>query len=205
MDIEILFLFTLTSISLTLTPGPDILYVLSQSLSYGLKSGLLVSLGLVSGLFFHTAFVSFGFGFIISEYPDVFRFIKYFGSIYLIFIAISILLNKRSNKNIKTIKNTSLKNYSIGLVMNLVNPKVSLFFISIFPLFLFDEILSIMLQFFILGIIFIIQAIIVFSLVSLLASYMGRKVLSLKTNKLLMERSCYLTTDCEFFFSTLSH
>jgi threonine/homoserine/homoserine lactone efflux protein len=186
MDIEILFLFTLTSISLTLTPGPDILYVLSQSLSYGLKSGLLVSLGLVSGLFFHTAFVSFGFGFIISEYPDVFRFIKYFGSIYLIFIAISILLNKRSNENIKTIKNTSLKNYSIGLVMNLVNPKVSLFFISIFPLFLFDKTLSIMLQFFILGIIFIIQAIIVFSLVSLLASYMGRKVLSLKTNKLLI-------------------
>ena len=186
MDIEILFLFTLTSISLTLTPGPDILYVLSQSLSYGLKSGLLVSLGLVSGLFFHTAFVSFGFGFIISEYPDIFRFIKYFGSIYLIFIAISILLNKRSNKNIKTIKNTSLKNYSIGLVMNLVNPKVSLFFISIFPLFLFDKTLSIMLQFFILGIIFIIQAIIVFSLVSLLASYMGRKVLSLKTNKLLI-------------------
>jgi threonine/homoserine/homoserine lactone efflux protein len=170
----------------SLTPGPDILYVLSQSLSYGLKSGLLVSLGLVSGLFFHTAFVSFGFGFIISEYPDVFRFIKYFGSIYLIFIAISILLNKRSNENIKTIKNTSLKNYSIGLVMNLVNPKVSLFFISIFPLFLFDKTLSIMLQFFILGIIFIIQAIIVFSLVSLLASYMGRKVLSLKTNKLLI-------------------
>ena len=186
MDIEIIFLFTLTSISLTLTPGPDILYVLSQSLSYGFKSALLVSLGLVSGLFFHTAFVSFGFGFIISEYPDVFRFIKYFGSIYLIFIAIGLFLNKRSNKNIKTIKNTSLKNYSIGLVMNLVNPKVSLFFISIFPLFLFDKTLSIKIQFFILGIIFIIQAIIVFSLVSLLSSYMGRKILSLKKNKLLI-------------------
>ena len=200
MDIEILFLFTLTSISLTLTPGPDILYVLSQSLSYGLKSGLLVSLGLVSGLFFHTAFVSFGFGFIISEYPDIFRFIKYFGSIYLIFIAISILLNKRSNKNIKTIKNTSLKNYSIGLVMNLVNPKVSLFFISIFPLFLFDKTLSIMLQFFILGIIFIIQAIIVFSLVSLLASYMGRKVLSLKTNKLLIFFQSFILFTIAFLF-----
>lgn len=186
MDIEIIFLFTLMSISLTLTPGPDILYVLSQSLSYGFKSALLVSLGLVSGLFFHTVFVSFGFGFIISEYPDVFRFIKYFGSIYLIFIAISLFLNKRSNKNIKTIKNTSLKNYSIGLVMNLVNPKVSLFFISIFPLFLFDKTLSIKIQFFILGIIFIIQAIIVFSLVSLLSSYMGRKILSLKKNKLLI-------------------
>ena len=61
MDIEILFLFIITSISLTLTPGPDILYVSSQSLSYGFKSGFLVSLGLVSGLFFHTAFVSLGF------------------------------------------------------------------------------------------------------------------------------------------------
>ena len=77
MDFDILFLFIITSISLTLSPGPDILYVLSQSLSYGFKSGFFVSLGLVSGLFFHTAFISLGFGFLISEYPDIFKFIKY--------------------------------------------------------------------------------------------------------------------------------
>ena len=183
MDIEILFLFIITSISLTLTPGPDILYVSSQSLSYGFKSGFLVSLGLVSGLFFHTAFVSLGLGFLISEHPHFFIFIKYFGSLYLIFLGVNILLYKKKNKEIITAQNTLLKNYSTGLIMNLVNPKVSLFFLSIFPLFLFDETLSIRFQFLILGIIFIIQAILIFSLVSLFSSHIGGDFFSKKTNK----------------------
>ena len=182
MDFDILFLFIITSISLTLSPGPDILYVLSQSLSYGFKSGFFVSLGLVSGLFFHTAFISLGFGFLISEYPDIFKFIKYFGAFYLIFIGINLILNRNKIKEIKKTQNTLLKNYSTGLIMNLINPKVSLFFLSIFPLFLFDEILNVKIQFLILGIIFIIQSIFVFSLVSLFSSFVGKNIFSIKRN-----------------------
>ena len=182
MDFDILFLFIITSISLTLSPGPDILYVLSQSLSNGFKSGFFVSLGLVSGLFFHTAFISLGFGFLISEYPDIFKFIKYFGAFYLIFIGINLILNRNKIKEIKKTQNSLLKNYSTGLIMNLINPKVSLFFLSIFPLFLFDEILNVKIQFLILGIIFIIQSIIVFSLVSLFSSFVGKNIFSIKRN-----------------------
>ena len=182
MDFDILFLFIITSISLTLSPGPDILYVLSQSLSYGFKSGFFVSLGLVSGLFFHTAFISLGFGFLISEYPDIFKFIKYFGAFYLIFIGINLILNRNKIKEIKKTQNTLLKNYSTGLIMNLINPKVSLFFLSIFPLFLFDDILNVKIQFLILGIIFIIQSIFVFSLVSLFSSFVGKNIFSIKRN-----------------------
>ncbi|MAU58454.1 MAG: threonine transporter RhtB [Flavobacteriaceae bacterium] len=182
MDFDILFLFIITSISLTLSPGPDILYVLSQSLSYGFKSGFFVSLGLVSGLFFHTAFISLGFGFLISEYPDIFKFIKYFGAFYLIFIGINLILNRNKIKEIKKTQNSLLKNYSTGLIMNLINPKVSLFFLSIFPLFLFDEILNVKIQFLILGIIFIIQSIFVFSLVSLFSSFVGKNIFSIKRN-----------------------
>ena len=86
MDFDILFLFLMTSITLTLSPGPDILYVLSQSLNDGFRSGFSVSLGLVSGLFFHTAFIALGFGFLITEYPHIIKFIKYFGALYLIYI-----------------------------------------------------------------------------------------------------------------------
>tara|TARA_B100001173_G_C15937127_1_gene525451 strand:+ start:46 stop:657 length:612 start_codon:yes stop_codon:yes gene_type:complete len=182
MDFDILFLFIITSISLTLSPGPDILYVLSQSLSYGFKSGFFVSLGLVSGLFFHTAFISLGFGFLISEYPDIFKFIKYFGAFYLIFIGINLILNRNKIKEIKKTQNSLLKNYSTGLIMNLINPKVSLFFLSIFPLFLFDEILNVKIQFLILGIIFIIQSIFVFSLVSLFSSFVRKNIFSIKRN-----------------------
>ena len=182
MDFDILFLFIITSISLTLSPGPDILYVLSQSLSNGFKSGFFVSLGLVSGLFFHTAFISLGFGFLISEYPDIFKFIKYFGAFYLIFIGINLILNRNKIKEIKKTQNTLLKNYTTGLIMNIINPKVSLFFLSIFPLFLFDDILNVKIQFLILGIIFIIQSIFVFSLVSLFSSFVRKNIFSIKRN-----------------------
>ena len=182
MDFDVLFLFLITSITLTVSPGPDILYVLSQSISNGFKSGFSVSLGLVSGLFFHTAFISLGFGFLITEYPDVFKFIKYFGALYLIYMSISLLLKKSEIKVAKKKKNTLLKNYSTGLIMNVVNPKVSLFFISIFPLFLFNEILNVKIQFFILGIIFIIQAIFIFFLVSLFSSFIGKNIFSKKMN-----------------------
>jgi len=182
MDFNILILFVVTSISLTLSPGPDILYVLSQSLSNGFKSGFSVSLGLVSGLFFHTAFISLGFGFLISEYPNIFKLIKYFGALYLMFIAVNLLIKNNKIKVIKKKQNTLLENYSTGIVMNIINPKVSLFFLSIFPLFLFDKTLNVQIQFFVLGIIFIIQATFVFSLVSLFSSYIGEHFFSKKTN-----------------------
>ena len=182
MDFNILILFVVTSISLTLSPGPDILYVLSQSLSNGFKSGFSVSLGLVSGLFFHTAFISLGFGFLISEYPSIFKLIKYFGALYLMFIAVNLLIKNNKIKVIKKKQNTLLENYSTGIVMNIINPKVSLFFLSIFPLFLFDKTLNVQIQFFVLGIIFIIQATFVFSLVSLFSSYIGENFFSKKTN-----------------------
>ena len=182
MDFNILILFVATSISLTLSPGPDILYVLSQSLSNGFKSGFSVSLGLVSGLFFHTAFISLGFGFLISEYPNIFKLIKYFGALYLMFIAVNLLVKNNKIKLIKKKQNTLLENYSTGIVMNIINPKVSLFFLSIFPLFLFDKTLNVQIQFFVLGIIFIIQATFVFSLVSLFSSYIGENFFSKKTN-----------------------
>jgi len=182
VDFDILFLFLMTSITLTLSPGPDILYVLSQSTSNGFKSGFSVSLGLVSGLFFHTAFISLGFGFLITEYPYIMKFIKYFGALYLIYIALNLILKKSEIKVVKKKQNSLLKNYSTGLIMNIVNPKVSLFFMSIFPLFLFNEILNVKIQFFILGIIFIIQAILIFSLVSLFSSFVGKNIFSKKMN-----------------------
>jgi len=182
MDFDVLFLFFITSITLTLSPGPDILYVLSQSLNDGFRSGFSVSLGLVSGLFFHTAFISLGFGFLITEYPNIFKFIKYFGALYLIYIAVNLIIKKREIKVIKKNQNTLINNYSTGLIMNIINPKVSLFFISIFPLFLFDEILDVKIQFFILGIIFIVQAIFIFSLVSFFSSFVGKNIFSKKMN-----------------------
>ena len=157
-----ILLFLISSLALTLMPGPDILFVLNQSLE-NKKSGFLISIGLCSGLVVHTLILVFGLSAFIETNEYVISYLKYFGTLYLFYLAFDELNTKF--KQASKPNNTNL--FLRGLYMNLVNPKVLLFFIAYFPNFLFSETLSISLQFLILGSIFIFQALIVFSSVSL--------------------------------------
>ena len=157
-----ILLFLISSLALTLMPGPDILFVLNQSLE-SKKSGFLISIGLCSGLVVHTLILVFGLSAFIETNEYVISYLKYFGTLYLFYLAFDEL--KTKFKHASKPNNTNL--FLRGLYMNLVNPKVLLFFIAYFPNFLFSETLSISLQFLILGSIFIFQALIVFSSVSL--------------------------------------
>jgi len=157
-----ILLFLISSLALTLMPGPDILFVLNQSLE-NKKSGFLISIGLCSGLVVHTLILVFGLSAFIETNEYVISYLKYFGTLYLFYLAFDELNTKF--KQASRPNNTNL--FLRGLYMNLVNPKVLLFFIAYFPNFLFSETLSISLQFLILGSIFILQALIIFSSVSL--------------------------------------
>ena len=157
-----ILLFLISSLALTLMPGPDILFVLNQSLD-SKKSGFLISIGLCSGLIVHTLILVFGLSAFIETNEYFISYLKYFGTLYLFYLAFDELNTKF--KQASKPNNTNL--FLRGLYMNLVNPKVLLFFIAYFPNFLFSETLSISLQFLILGSIFIFQALIVFSSVSL--------------------------------------
>ena len=157
-----ILLFLISSLALTLMPGPDILFVLNQSLE-NKKSGFLISIGLCSGLVVHTLILVFGLSAFIETNEYVISYLKYFGTLYLFYLAFDEL--KAKFKKTSKPNNTNL--FLRGLYMNLVNPKVLLFFIAYFPNFLFSETLSISIQFLILGSIFIFQALIVFSSVSL--------------------------------------
>jgi threonine/homoserine/homoserine lactone efflux protein len=160
-----ILLFLISSLALTLMPGPDILFVLNQSLE-NKKSGFLISIGLCSGLVVHTLILVFGLSAFIETNEYVISYLKYFGTLYLFYLAFDELNTKF--KQASRPNNTNL--FLRGLYMNLVNPKVLLFFIAYFPNFLFSETLSISLQFLILGSIFIFQALIIFSSVSLLSN-----------------------------------
>ena len=157
-----ILLFLISSLALTLMPGTDILFVLNQSLE-SKKTGLLISIGLCSGLLVHTLILVFGLSAFIETNVYVISYLKYFGTLYLFYLAFDEINTKF--KQASKPNNTNL--FLRGLYMNLVNPKVLLFFIAYFPNFLFSETLSISLQFLILGSIFIFQALIVFSSVSL--------------------------------------
>ncbi len=158
---EQILLFFISSLALTLMPGPDILFVINQSIE-DKKSGLLVAFGLCSGLVVHTLVLALGLSAIIEQNDNVIMFFKYFGSVYLFYLA-----SQEFKKDSVTIERQKENFYLRGVYMNLINPKVLIFFLTYFPNFLFSDTISISYQFIILGAIFIFQALIVFSAVSL--------------------------------------
>ena len=156
-----ILLFFISSLALTMMPGPDILFVINQSLR-DKKSGLLVAFGLCSGLIIHTLILALGLSAIIEQNDNVIIFFKYFGSAYLFYLAF-----KEFKKNGVISERMKENFYLRGVFMNLINPKVLIFFLAYFPNFLFSDTISTSYQFIILGAIFILQALIVFSIVSI--------------------------------------
>ena len=166
MNIEILLAFIISSVILTLTPGPDIIYVMSQSITKGKKAAITVSLGLTSGLIIHTFFVVIGLSFLISK-NEVFLFVlKLIGGGYFLYLAYKSIRKEESTSMVSK-KKISNNFFKTGLLMNLLNPKVSIFFIALFPGFIFHEMLSNEIQFIILGFIFWLQATLIFISISI--------------------------------------
>jgi threonine/homoserine/homoserine lactone efflux protein len=167
---ESLIQFLIASVLLTISPGPDIIYVLITGLSRGAKNGILLTIGLVSGVLVHTTLVAFGLSAIIKTSEILFFIIKLIGAAYLIYLAYKIY---RQPAGIELTKNTNGKlkqNYiKQGFLMNVLNPKVTIFFMAFLSQFLWDKSNEVVMQFYTLGIIFMIQAFIIFSLVALFA------------------------------------
>ena len=182
MTLETILSFFLTSLALTISPGPDIMYVLSTSISKGKQFGIAAAIGLSSGLLFHTSLLAFGISTIIVAIPWLFIAIKVFGTLYLARIIYFLYTSPIEPLSIET-PNSSQKATTVfqqiqqGLVMNVLNPKVMLFFLSLFPSFLNPESGDLKTQIYTLGSIFMIQAIIVFVTVAILSSYLRKYIL----------------------------
>ncbi|MEL0074110.1 MAG: LysE family translocator, partial [Flavobacteriaceae bacterium] len=141
-------------------------------------------LGLTTGLWIHTLLVIFGVGNILKIYPESQRVFEIIGGSYLLFLALNSWRAPMKIMPSKKEKTNKLKSqyFFTGLVMNLTNPKVSLFFLSFFPGFIFHQDLSYSLQFFILGSLFFLQALVLFCMVSLFADAFARKLKIQKEN-----------------------
>ena len=172
MTLDTILSFFLTSLVLTIAPGPDVMYVLSQSISKGRNYGIAAALGLSSGLLFHTTLLAFGISTMITAIPWLFQAIKIFGALYLLWIAYNVFKSPASFhlKEATSQVDKPIKNVTQGLIMNISNPKVMLFFLALFPTFLNPSIGNVKLQVYTLGSIFMIQALIVFVLYAIIAS-----------------------------------
>lgn len=180
MSLEVIISFFFTSLALTIAPGPDIMYVLSTSLTKGKSYGIATAIGLSSGLLFHTALLAFGVSTLIVSIPWLFVAIKIFGTLYLLRIIYQLYKEPVTPITVNKIPNSKknvFEQVQQGLIMNVLNPKIMLFFLSLFPTFLHPEWGNLKFQIFTLGSIFMLQALLVFSLIAVLSGYVSRFLL----------------------------
>ncbi|HAB27608.1 LysE family translocator [Aequorivita vladivostokensis] len=168
--LETLISFSIATLALAISPGPDNIYVLTQSLANGTKSGIATTAGLISGCIVHTTLLAFGISAIIMTSDEIFYGIKILGACYLLYLAYKVY---KSDEHISIAENAPKKTYAqlfkTGVIMNLVNPKVMIFFLAFFPGFLWNEDGNTVLQFYILGITFMMVSFITFSSIALAA------------------------------------
>ena len=125
-----------------MSPGPDFTIILKQSISQGRKASMVTSLGIGVGILFHVFFCIIGLGLVISQSSMLFNIIKILGALYLGFIGIkSILGDKNINKSHEgNIENQKLLNsFVLGLLTNILNPKATLFFLSLYAMIITSE------------------------------------------------------------------
>lgn len=179
--IETLLSFSIATLALAIAPGPDNIYVLTQALVNGTKSGIATTAGLISGCIVHTTLLAFGISAIITASSDLFYGIKVLGACYLLFLAYKVY---RSDETISLSENAPSKSYlqlyKTGFIMNLVNPKVMIFFLAFFPGFLWDNNGNTIVQFYVLGVLFMIISFLVFSAIALLAGRISNFILKRK-------------------------
>lgn len=169
--IEIIISFAIATSILSISPGPDNIFVLTQSIVNGTKYGLATVFGLMTGCLVHTTLIAFGISAIIKENENLFFVIKIIGASYLIFLAYKVYKGGSeivlSNDTIK--KESVLQLFRKGFIMNVLNPKVALFFLAFFPQFLYSKTISTIIQFYTLGGVFILVSFIIFGIIAVLA------------------------------------
>lgn len=160
---------TLLHLLAVMSPGPDFFMVLRNSLSYSRKTGIWTAIGLCFGIAVHLLYCSAGIALLISKSILVFNVIKFLGAGYLVYIGIKSLLAKSEDIKIQKEKKKSaisgMKAFQIGFLTNVLNPKATLFFLSLFTLVISPETPNVI--FLILSIIMVLLTGIWFSLVAI--------------------------------------
>lgn len=177
VPMTILSVFFMTSILLALAPGPDNIFVLTQAALRGRLAGLVITLGLCTGLIFHTLAIAFGVAAIFQASAAAFTVLKLIGAAYLAYLAFRAFRATSEQMNGQDEPRLSLcKLYQRGIIMNITNPKVSIFFLAFLPQFADPGRGSITLQMLLLGVIFIVAALLVFGVISFFAGLLGEQL-----------------------------
>lgn len=186
---ESLIAFFGAAVLLALSPGPDLLFVIAQSAAHGRRTGALVAWGLCSGLVGHTALVALGVGQAMARSSTAMMMLRYAGAGYLLYLSwmaaratmqsvsptgvTGPILPHSSERPAPSSQKSGFSLYRRGVLMNLFNPKVSLFFVAFLPQFLEPQRGSSTGQIAVLGVVFALAAVLVFQTAAFFAAKLG--------------------------------
>jgi threonine/homoserine/homoserine lactone efflux protein len=189
IPIEVALAFLGIAVVLALTPGPDNIFVLTQSALQGRTAGIIVTLGLCTGIVIHTTAVALGVAAIFKASDIAFNLLKIAGVIYLLYLAWQAM---RASAVTISVQNKKKRNYlplySRGFVMNVTNPKVSIFFLAFLPQFTHPSNGAIWLQIIILGLLFIASTMLVFGAIAVVSGSIGEKFTQSDSAQIWMNR-----------------
>jgi threonine/homoserine/homoserine lactone efflux protein len=168
-------LFATATLALNLTPGPDMLYISARSVAQGRRAGVLSALGVAGGGAVHTCLVAFGLASLLAKVPMAYDAVRYAGVAYLIYLGLRLLLESSSGTARPVPTESSGRVFVQGLITNVLNPKVALFFLAFLPQFADPARGALWWQFLILGAWFNLSGTLVNLTVALIAST-GRRL-----------------------------
>lgn len=176
-DIVSFQLFLITVLIICITPGIDMMFILNRSISQGRDAGMYSALGVSVGAVVHTVLSGLGLSVILQTSVVLFTIIKIVGAVYLIYLGIQMFISKQSSISIKkTVYQSRRKLFVQGVITNVTNPKVALFFISFIPQFISVDNQYGPIPFLILGSIFAVMGAITSFIIAIFSSSLTTKL-----------------------------
>ncbi|UII32539.1 LysE family translocator [Fulvivirga ulvae] len=183
--------FLIAGILLNLTPGADTMYILGRSISQGKKAGILSALGISTGSIFHIIFATLGLSIILAKSAMAFLIVKYLGAAYLIYLGFKSLGFKANSKldlETKTLRVGNMRIYMSGILTNILNPKVALFFLAFLPQFIDPNYAQSSISFLVLGLTFLFTGTVWCLILALFASRLSDQIRKNYKIKLWLDR-----------------
>lgn len=171
-------LFIAASLAVIVAPGPDNIYVLTRGVAQGREVALASAWGMCSGLLFHTTLAAVGLSAILARSAVAFSVVKYAGAAYLIYLGVRAILSKEEFVSPEEEAPTArLRSFFLrGLTMNLLNPKVAVFFLAFLPQFASPAMGGAVLRLLALGLLFALLSVLVFSAIALFSGVLGDRL-----------------------------
>jgi threonine/homoserine/homoserine lactone efflux protein len=167
--------FALATLILNLTPGPDMMYIIARSLGQGKRAGVVSTFGISSGCLFHALAATVGIAAVLRSWPVAFQVVRYAGAIYLIYLGVRLIARRRRDGEVVGTAPIAPFHtiFRQGVITNVLNPKVALFFLAFLPQFVSPARGSATMQLVTLSVYFIFSATIVNLAVAVLSGVAG--------------------------------